>query len=100
MGALIAKWSLHLTFEHWYATPWAQRSILGDYYSFLAQSLHQQSTFREDRENEAEKPIINTIICKEVVEICVVYESLLKMENKIIYKKALYLVKYCASVVH
>ena len=50
--------------------------------------------------NEAEKPIINTIICKEVVEICVVYESLLKMENKIIYKKALYLVKYCASVAH
>ena len=41
--------------------------------------------------NEAEKPIINTIICKEVVEIFVVYESVLKntkMENKIIYKKS------------
>ena len=38
------------------------------------------------------KTIINTIICLEIVEICVVYESVLKitkMENKIIFKKCL-----------
>ena len=34
--------------------------------------------------------IINTIICKEIVEICAVYESMLKiwkMENRLIFKK-------------
>ena len=38
------------------------------------------------------KTIINTIICWEIVEICVVYESVLKiteMENKIIFFKLL-----------
>ena len=38
MGAWIAKWYSHSTFEHWYATPWAMRSILGDDYSFSAQA--------------------------------------------------------------
>ena len=43
---------------------------------------------------EAEKTIINTIICKEIGEICVVYESVLKitkMENKIMFLKNLVL---------
>ena len=38
MGAWVAEWSLHSTFEHRYAMPWAVRSILGDNYSFLAQA--------------------------------------------------------------
>ena len=38
MGAWIAKWYSHSTFEHWNATPWAMRSILGDDYSFSAQA--------------------------------------------------------------
>ena len=43
------------------------------------------------------KTIINTIICLEIVEICVVYESVLKitkMENKIILKNVYYLFVY------
>ena len=38
MGAWIAEWYSHSTFEHWYATPWTMRSILGDDYSFSAQA--------------------------------------------------------------
>ena len=30
MGAWIAKWSSHSTFEHWYIAPWAASSSLGD----------------------------------------------------------------------
>ena len=30
MGAWIAEWSSHSTFEHWYAMPWAGSSSLGD----------------------------------------------------------------------
>ena len=40
MGAWIVKVSLHLTFEHWYATPWAVSSSLGVDNSFLDSFLH------------------------------------------------------------
>ena len=30
LGAWIAKWSSHSTFEHWCAMPWAMSSSLGD----------------------------------------------------------------------
>ena len=58
MGAWIAEWSSHSTFEHWYAIPWAMRSILGDDYSFSGQALHLRSTFREDRVKEADKQLL------------------------------------------
>ena len=38
LGAWIAEWSSHLTFEHWYAMPWAVRLILVDDYSISAQA--------------------------------------------------------------
>ena len=31
LGAWIAEWSSHSTFEHQYATPWAMRLILGEH---------------------------------------------------------------------
>ena len=51
--------------EHWYATPWAERSILGDDHSFwLKHNIYARKNFQKKRsEKEAERTIINTIIC-------------------------------------
>ena len=40
MGAWIAEWSSHLTFEHQYATPWAMSSSLGDVKLFFRPKKH------------------------------------------------------------
>ena len=37
-GRLDSQVVFTLNFEHWYAMPWAVRSILDDNYSFLAQA--------------------------------------------------------------
>ena len=39
-SAWIAEWSSHSTFEHWYATPWAMSSSLGDVKLFWTQAQH------------------------------------------------------------
>ena len=49
--------------------------------------------FQRRRSEGSRKTIIITIICQEIVETCVAYESVLKitkMENKIILIKALF----------
>ena len=50
--------------KHRYAMPWAERSILGDDHSFSAQAIYARKNFQKKRsEKEAERTIINTIIC-------------------------------------
>ena len=64
-GAWIVKWSSHLTFEHWYAMPWAIWSILGDNYSFLA---HLPLTYREDGVKEVEKQLLKQLFVKKLLK--------------------------------
>ena len=61
---------------------------------FFGSSITSTLNFQRRRSEWSRKTIINTIICLEIVEICVVYESVLKImtiENKIIFLNVLWI---------